>query len=493
MAIATVAALLAVAGCHGPSGSDEADKPKSRTARVETETSAGDEVAPEADTGTEADSSTELAAPPLSRPTTEGCTTIVRAPASLQDAIDAVADHTTPHVLCLEGTFHGGGAAESPDRPGIGPYYGGVVIKGRSDFTLRGLPGSRILGIHNDRYYPDEDDPPEAQGANDKGNLVKIVDSQRVILEWLTIDGRVPDSDTPEGRPTLNRLVWFQHTTDSALRYSTVEHAGGECVRVKANSQRNEIHHNVIGDCGYFQFKVQKEERLQKNGEAVYIGTDPAQVADTQVNKQRYWGLDPALVTDRSSFNTVHHNLLRPGPESADWGNECVDIKEDWPTVQDQLPGDAARGEPGHNVVADNDCAGQFDPESGAFDSRGPNNVFEHNRVSGTVKGAAIRVGAKEKSVGDAGSVEWVAPGNVVRLNRLESFGYRTALKVFDDQPLAEVCGNVDGKGRTDFGGKFSNEPDAATNRARCSARTATGATPRPGPRGPVGVPSLNG
>jgi hypothetical protein len=266
-----------------------------------------------------------------------------------------------------------------------------------------------------------------------------------------------------------------------------VQHAGGECVRLKANSQRNDVHHNVIGDCGYYQFKVQQEERLQKNGEAVYIGTDPAQIAVTQVNKQRYWGLDPMLVTDRSSYNRVHHNLLRPGPEGADWGNECVDVKEDWPMPQSRLAGDEARGEPGWNVIADNDCAGQFDPESGAFDSRGPNTTFEHNRVSGTVKGAAIRVGAKDKDVGASGTVEWRATGNVVRLNRLESFDFDTALKVFDDQPLAEVCGNVDRRGRTDFGGDFANEPDAATNRAHCP-----GAHEPAGPRGPIGVPVVN-
>jgi hypothetical protein len=346
------------------------------------------------------------------------------------------------------------------------------------------------VGIANDMAYPDPDAPPEAQGANDKGNLLKVVDSDHIVLEWLDIDGRVPDPTGvhPDGLPTLNRLVWLQHVTDSSLRYSRVQHAGGECVRIKANSQRNEVHHDLIADCGYYQFKVQRSERLQKNGEAVYIGTDPVQITQTQVNKQRYWGLDPALVTDRSSFNRVRHNVLRPGPDGADWGNECVDLKEDWPMPQANRPGDEARGEPGHNVVADNDCAGQFDPESGAFDSRGPDNTFEHNLVTGPVEGAAIRIGAKDKDVGDAGTVTWRATGNVVRMNRLESFGYDTALKVFDDQPLAEVCGNVDRKGRTDFGGDFANEPDAAANKARCAVADGPA-----GPRGPVGVPPISG
>ncbi len=63
--------------------------------------------------------------------------------------------------------FTGGGAPPAEDRPGVGPYYGGVVIKDRANFTLRGLPGSVIGGVRNDGRYPDVDDPPEAQGAVD--------------------------------------------------------------------------------------------------------------------------------------------------------------------------------------------------------------------------------------------------------------------------------------------------------------------------------------
>jgi hypothetical protein len=314
-----------------------------------------------------------------------------------------------------------------------------------------------------------------------------VVDSDHIVLEWLDIDGRVPAGTGvgPDRDRTLNRLVWFQNVTDSVLRYSRVRHGGGECVRLKANSQRNEVHHNLVADCGFYQYEIQQEERLHKNGEAIYIGTDPVQITETQVNRQRYWGLDPALVTDRSSHNWVHHNVIRPGPDGADWGNECVDLKEDWPRPQRDLPGDEARGEPGGNVVSDNECSGQFDEESGAFDSRGPGNTFEHNLVTGTVEGAAIRIGAKDKEVGDAGTVEWRATGNVVRLNRLESFEFETALKVFDDQPLAQACGNVDEDGHTDFDGDFSNDEEAATNRPRCP-----GPTSAPGPRGPVGVPA---
>lgn len=488
-----VAALLLaglLAACTGGRGSD--DDPASRP--VTPGADGGDSPAPPPDgravppgdgDRTPADTT------PRSQPTSAGCDAIVQAPASIQDAIDAVTDRTTPYVLCLDGTFSGGGAPSSDARPGIGPYWGGIVITGRTDFTLRGLSGSKILGVPNDRRYPAESDPVEAQGRVDKGNLIKVVDSERITLEWLDVDGR-PAGGTKghegrtgkDGNPTLNRLVWFQQVTDSTLRYSRIQHAGGECVRLKSNSQRNEVHNNEIGDCGYYQFEVQSEARLRKNGEAIYVGTDPAQITETQVNKQRYWGLDAALGTDRSSGNSIHHNVIRPGPAGADWGNECVDLKEDWGAVRADLPGDRERGEPGGNVVADNDCAGQFDPESGAFDSRGPFNTFEHNLVSGEVEGAAIRIGASTKRAGEHGEVRWRASGNRVRLNRLESFGYDKAVKAWADQPLAEACGNVDEDGHTDFDGDFAGDRDAAFNRARCS-----GDDDPPGPRGPVGVP----
>ena len=35
------------------------------------------------------------------------------------------------------------------------------------------------------RDSPDDDDPPEEQGAVDKGNLIKVVDSTNIVLEWL--------------------------------------------------------------------------------------------------------------------------------------------------------------------------------------------------------------------------------------------------------------------------------------------------------------------
>jgi hypothetical protein len=342
------------------------------------------------------------------------------------------------------------------------------------------------LGLPNDEQYPPEEARPSEQFPNDKSILLKIVDSDHITIEGLVIDGHhyAEPTSGAGGTAVLNRLVWLQNTTDSVVRYNVIKNAGAECVRIKTNSQRNEIYRNDVANCGYYQYKVQPIERLRKNGEAIYIGTDPFQIATSQVNKQRYYGLDPSLVTDRSSYNVVHHNRLQPGPPGADWGNECVDIKEDW--QQSAMPRDDRRGAPGHNVVADNECSGQFDTESGALNARGPDNTFEHNLVRGTVTGTAIRLGGGDPKNIAGRDVKWQATGTILRMNRLEAYGTSYAVKTFSSEPQASgdgVCGNTDKRGTTAFGGRFARTADAK-NMANCAADTSAA-----GPRGAVGVP----
>ena len=395
---------------------------------------------------------------------------------SIQDAIDAVTDRQAPFVLCLAGEFTGGGSPPSPNRRGVGPYWGNIVIEGRTNFTLRGLPGSIIQGIANDEQYPPLTAPPADQHPRDKSILIKVADSSRIVLEGLTIDGHA------NGSPTLNRLVWLQRVTDSTVRHNVIRNAGGECVRLKSNSQRNEIHNNDISGCGFYQFKLQKDAGLAKNGEGIYLGTDPFQITTSQINLHTYWGLDAKLVTDRTSFNRIHHNRIAPGPAGTGYGNECVDIKEDWVAPRNDIPGDVARGLPGNNVVADNDCSGQYDEESGAFDARGPNNTFEHNTIHGEVLGAAFRLRGGEKEIAGT-KTAFVATGNRVRLNKIESFSTPAALKLSDDQlpdtTAGGVCGNVDAQGATTF--SFS-PTKKVVNQPTCP----DDATPA-GPRGAVG------
>jgi hypothetical protein len=458
-----------------------------------------------------------------------GCSRTITS-GSIQDAIDAVTDRTAPYVLCLDGTFVGGGSPKNLSRPDIGPYYGGIVIKNRKNFTLRGVNGAKILGINTDGPYPPAPDsaPVAEQHPNDLPILIKVFGdktfgpAENITIEGLTIDGYYytnPSTYPSGGRSVSNRLIWFQSVKNSKIRNNTIKNGGGECVRLKTNSQYNEIYHNDIYGCGHYQYITQTYPepdgtRLRKNGEAVYIGTDPFQITNSQRNRHEYWGLDPNQVTDRSSYNKVHHNKLYPNPPAAlrppgqsptvQYGNECVDTKEDFTAIQPVtlIPNDAARGLPGHNEVYDNDCAGQIDIESGAIGFRGPFNYAYHNTVKGPVTGYAMRIGGGDPKeiifpirnsdgtfrTGTTPTLhKWNAPGARVRLNQFFAYegtgGY--ALRTWSAEAPESgqgVCGNTDKTGGTTFGGNFARE-NAATNLATCSDDSSAA-----GFRGCVGV-----
>ncbi len=358
---------------------------------------------------------------------------------AIQPAIDAVRDKETPYVLCLNPGYYIGGlngdTTFDPDHDfgdtevdataggdwwnqnDDGPYYGNIVIKNRRNFTLRGLTQGDeravILGLPNDQEYPAESAPPEEQHPNDKGTLIKVVNGDNITIEHLTIDGfHYPDFPAMERKvAVLNRLVWLQQTSNSRIIGNIIQHAGGECVRIRSRSHDNEVAYNTIRSCGYYQFKIQPLQRLWKNGEGVYIGTDPYQIRANQINKQAYWGARWEEMTDGSHNNLVHHNDIFPGDQTTlnpppinelregvkatdGYGNECVDVKEDKEEIGRlvTLPG-VTQPQRINNVIRDNRCQGQFDEDSGALDARGSNNLFAHNHVLGTVRGAALRLG----------------------------------------------------------------------------------------------------
>lgn len=373
---------------------------------------------------------------------TAGCSRTLDPGAKIQDAIDAVRDKETPYVLCLKpGYYIGGMNGDTTFEPARdfgdteveataqgdwwnqtddGPYYGTIVIKNRRNFTLRGLVQNEkravILGLPNDEIYPAENASPTEHHPNDKGILIKVVNGDNITLENLTIDGfYYPDyPDLTVKVSVLNRLIWLQNTTNSRIIGNIVKNAGGECIRLRTGSHDNEVAYNTIRGCGYYQFKIQPLQRLWKNGEGIYIGTDPYQIRANQINKQAYWSADWEAMTDGSHNNLVHHNdifpgaqddltpppsnELRPGVMATDgYGNECVDIKEDQDEIGRlvKLPG-VANAQLINNVIRDNRCQGQFDEDSAALDARGSNNLFEHNHVTGIVRGAALRLGGGE-------------------------------------------------------------------------------------------------
>ncbi|MCB0085704.1 MAG: hypothetical protein KDE47_32405, partial [Caldilineaceae bacterium] len=91
-------------------------------------------------------------------------------------------------------------------------------------------------------------------------------------------------------------------------------------------------------------------------------------------------------------------NIRRAGVAVGDgYGNECIDIKEDVDEIGRfvTLP-DVDEPQLINNIIRDNRCQGQYDEDSGALDARSSNNLFAHNLVTGTVRGAALRLGGGE-------------------------------------------------------------------------------------------------
>lgn len=441
----------------------------------------------------------------------------------IQPAIDAVrgtgnsihsSDPTAVYVLCLNPglylsgmngqvvneTNHDYGNYVDPSgdwrKSDDGPYFGNITIRNKKGFVLRGLQkdGKKavILAHKNNESYASISNnivDPLAHAPNDISHVLQVVNSTKISIEGLEIDGfYYPNPlDRSKKESQLNRLIWFQNTTESRIFNNVVKNAGGECIRLMGNSQYNIVNNNVVKGCGFYQYLIQPLKRLQKNGEAIYLGTDPYQIRVNQIYRWNWWGLKRELFTDRTSFNIISNNDLEPGSMDdlqspplnsnkirdglnyqSGYGNECVDIKEDFEDkpgltfsqdfektiretntkeassdklteeqIKAAIAEDLKRGKPGNNLVTDNKCKTTYDEESGAFNSRGPNNKFEYNSVTGVIRGPAFRFGGGQRkpvvanpkrsdpvkggAENDPGTIiwekKWQATNNVMRKN----------------------------------------------------------------------------
>lgn len=222
-----------------------------------------------------------------------------------------------------------------------------------------------------------------------------------ITLSGFTIDGLFGDPDSIDGY--RDKLVYAMSTTPGdgidrlRLRGLTLANAGGECVRLRYLVTRADVADNHIGPCGVYDFRF---DDGGKNGEGVYVGTAPEQQ-----------GLNgaPDARADISTSNRVHRNTIDTE------GNECVDIKEN------------STG----NIVEDNVCTGQRDPESGGFDSRGSGNTFRDNRVYDNA-GAGIRFGGDASTDGTGNN----AYGNSITGNAMGGIKFQAT-------PQGTVCGNT--------------------------------------------------
>jgi hypothetical protein len=248
-----------------------------------------------------------------------------------------------------------------------------ITLAGPADAIVKGAGGARIVEINHDN----------------------------ITLSGFTIDGLWGDPNSLAGYRDKLLYVLGKQPRDgvNGLRVfkMTFRNAGGECVRLRYFAQHNEISSSSITNCGVHDFRFAAGG---KNGEGIYIGTAPEQRAD---------GKNPTADPDLSNENWIHQNQFDTQ------GNECVDIKE------------AASG----NIVEDNICTGQRDPESGGFDARGSGNIFRNNQIYGNT-GAGIRLGGDSASDGISNDIY----GNSIHDN--QSGG----IKVMR-QPQGNVCSNT--------------------------------------------------
>lgn len=218
----------------------------------------------------------------------------------------------------------------------------------------------------------------------------EAVDEDRLLSithDWVTVRGlEITNAD---------KGVWIQGASHVVLRGNHIHHTGGECVRLKYHATRNEVVDNTIEGCGLVNFDLSAN---RKNGEGVYIGTAPEQLA----------GHNPTPEPDTSDRNWVHDNVITAP-------SECVEVKE------------AAR----QNLVERNMCSGGLDPKGGALASRGNHTVFRGNIVYGYV-GKGVRLGGDTPDQGLY---------NDVRDNTLlHTGGHAVGVMRL---PQGRICGNV--------------------------------------------------
>jgi hypothetical protein len=314
-----------------------------------------------------------------------------------------------------------------------------ITLAGPADAVIHGGGAARIIEINHDY----------------------------LAIEGFTFDGLWGDPNSAAGYRDKLLYVLGKQPLDgvSGLRVigMTFRNAGGECIRLRYFAQHNEIAASTISNCGVHDFRFNAGG---KNGEGIYIGTAPEQRGD---------GKNPTADPDLSNANWIHHNTFDTQ------GNECVDIKE------------VATG----NVVENNQCTGQRDPESGGFDARGSGNIFRANESYGNI-GADLRLGGDGSSDGIGNDVY----GNSIHDN--QAGGIK-----FQRQPQGQVCGNImsnnaGGDAVGTYGSAFAPAADCAAPPAPITtvAPTPTNAPPvatatslpaRPIPTSaptPAGVPS---
>lgn len=215
-----------------------------------------------------------------------------------------------------------------------------IVLTGAREAVLRGASGGRIFQIFHD-YYRLEGWT--INGYDGSGNSATDYRDKLIYVHGQTAPYGGEVRRGPRGIEISGMLL---------------TNAGGECIRLRYFVQNANIHHNLITNCGRYDFVFGAGG---KNGEGIYIGTSSNQWGD---------GKNPTNEADGSNNNHIHHNSFNTQ------ANECVEVKE----------GGAS------NLIEYNDCTGGKDPEAAGLAARGDGNIFRYNNSYGHA-GGAIRFG----------------------------------------------------------------------------------------------------
>ncbi len=271
--------------------------------------------------------------------------------------------------------------------------------------TIVILSGEYYEDLHSVRSG-EKDNPIRITGMKDsilkgkKRARIFEINHSYIELSNFSIDGKVGKGDKQSDY--RDKLVYIKGRKDIGvegvkLLGMNLQHAYGECVRIKYLASNNEVAYSQIKHCGLRDYVF---NRGKHNGEAIYIGTAPEQIVE---------GKNPTKVVDSSHGNWIHHNTIIP------YGSECIDVKE---------------GSYG-NILEYNLCTQQKDSNVGGISIRGNKNIIRKNVVFNNL-GAGIRLG---------GDTPNDALDNIVYANNLDD-NEGGGLKIMSDPQKNALCGN---------------------------------------------------
>jgi hypothetical protein len=255
-----------------------------------------------------------------------------------------------------------------------------------------------------------------------KGRIFTINDSY-YRLQGFTIDGEhaVPASSYPTA---LTAAAPFKLKLQSTIVDSTLifigasgpktgvtgvvidqmnlVHAGGDCVRLRANANHDTIENSTIAWCGMHGKYAGQQEYEFHNGEGVYVGTSPKSTDQ------------PSHSDDTTSYIVVTHNDIHT------YGSECFDVKEN----------------SHNNSFVDNDCGENTEPlaDSGSnIELRGYDNTVIGNHISGSL-GFGLKMASD--------SANFPQGGNIAENNTFAS-DLGAPILNRDTKPQGLFCGNT--------------------------------------------------